>query len=339
MSSLSDAERLQAYAFRKLMAHLQMRSDVQNIDQMNLAGFCRNCMAKWLFAGALELNVPRDYASCLSEVYGMEYSRWKALHQSKATPAQLEAYSAGKARHAQHPAAVNAAAKGAKSKKKPSSTETSDSKARNSRPQPSSKLSDVCCQPPGAAQAETRASSAAAAASLVVPVAYRGKTLPLRVGVLTVSDRVSKGVYEDKSGPLIQEVLRRFSRERGVDIRVTKHSVVPDEAEDISKTIRTWATRASPQTDASQRDEKGASAAKQQEQDGQPLDLILTTGGTGFSGRDVTPEATHAVLDRDASGLAHAVTLAAQSRQPMSVLSRATCGLVGRTIVYNLPGR
>ena len=72
---------LEAAAFRRLVEHLRTRTDVQNIDLMNLAGFCRNCLAKWYLAAASESGVAMDYEQARERVYGMPYAEWKARHQ------------------------------------------------------------------------------------------------------------------------------------------------------------------------------------------------------------------------------------------------------------------
>jgi uncharacterized protein len=76
-----EQDRLDAAAFRRLLAHLDARKDVQNIDLMNLAGFCRNCLAKWYLAAAEETGVPMDYEAARERVYGMSYEDWKAHYQ------------------------------------------------------------------------------------------------------------------------------------------------------------------------------------------------------------------------------------------------------------------
>jgi len=83
---------LEAAAFRRLVSHLQKETDVQNIDIMILAGFCRNCLAKWLTAEAQEQNVELDFEDAREQVYGMPYSEWKDKYQLKATTEQLAAY-------------------------------------------------------------------------------------------------------------------------------------------------------------------------------------------------------------------------------------------------------
>ena len=99
---MDDATRteLEAAAFRGLVAHLQDRKDVQNIDLMTLAGFCRNCLSKWYTAAAREKGVEMDLEEARTIVYGMPYSEWKDNHQPKATDAQKAAYEASKPGHA-----------------------------------------------------------------------------------------------------------------------------------------------------------------------------------------------------------------------------------------------
>jgi hypothetical protein len=87
----TDKIELEAAAFRRLLAHLQDRTDVQNIDLMILAGFCRNCLAKWYAAAAAERGLDIDYAAAQQAVYGMPYAEWKQKHQTEATPEQLAA--------------------------------------------------------------------------------------------------------------------------------------------------------------------------------------------------------------------------------------------------------
>ena len=83
---------LEAAAFRTLVAHLRERTDVQNIDLMNLAGFCRNCLSKWYRAAAEERGLRLDYDEAREIVYGMPYPEWKARHQTEATPEQRAAW-------------------------------------------------------------------------------------------------------------------------------------------------------------------------------------------------------------------------------------------------------
>ena len=85
---------IEALAWRKLVSHFQKRKDVQNIDLMNMAGFCRNCMSKWLMGGAKDVGIEMDYDQAREIVYGMTYDEWKNNHQEKATQEQLDKYNA-----------------------------------------------------------------------------------------------------------------------------------------------------------------------------------------------------------------------------------------------------
>ncbi len=87
---------LEAAAFRRLVEHLRERTDVQNIDLMNLAGFCRNCLSKWYRAAAEERGVALSDPEAREVVYGMPYEDWKTRYQREATPAQSQAFAAGK---------------------------------------------------------------------------------------------------------------------------------------------------------------------------------------------------------------------------------------------------
>jgi uncharacterized protein len=93
-NDMTEDERIaiEAAAWRTLVGHLQKRTDVQNIDLMNLAGFCRNCMSRWMANAAGERGVDLDEAGAREIVYGMPYPEWKARHQQEATPEQLERF-------------------------------------------------------------------------------------------------------------------------------------------------------------------------------------------------------------------------------------------------------
>ena len=85
---------LEAAAFRTLVAHLQQRTDVQNIDLMNLAGFCRNCLSKYYIAAAADRDIELEYEEARKHIYGMPYGEWKAKHQKEATDEQQATYNA-----------------------------------------------------------------------------------------------------------------------------------------------------------------------------------------------------------------------------------------------------
>jgi hypothetical protein len=99
MQHLDDATRteLEAAAFRRLLRHLDEHKEVQNIDLMILADFCRNCLSKWLVAAADERGAELDYDAARAYVYGMPYSEWKAKYQQEATPEQMAAFEARQA--------------------------------------------------------------------------------------------------------------------------------------------------------------------------------------------------------------------------------------------------
>ena len=91
---------LEAAAFRGLTEYLRKRTDVQNIDLMNLAGFCRNCLSKWYLAAAKERGVEMDYATARELVYGMTYDEWKKNYQTETTPEKVEKFKAEADKHA-----------------------------------------------------------------------------------------------------------------------------------------------------------------------------------------------------------------------------------------------
>ncbi len=131
---------------------------------------------------------------------------------------------------------------------------------------------------------------------------------PLSVGVLTISDRGARGEYEDLSGPAIQKLV---TESLGAEIVCT--GIVPDERAAIREKLIEWVECFH-------------------------LDLVLTTGGTGFAPRDITPEATQEVIEREAPGLAEAMRAASLQATPHAMLSRAKAGIRGRTLIINLPG-
>lgn len=134
------------------------------------------------------------------------------------------------------------------------------------------------------------------------------KPLHIRAGILTVSDRSYRGEYRDRSGPAIRELVT----ER-LGATVVREAVVPDERPMIARTLEAWVEEAG-------------------------LDLVLTTGGTGFAPRDVTPEATRGVIEREAPGLVEAMRAASLGITPHAMLSRAVAGIRGCTLIVNLPG-
>ena len=129
----------------------------------------------------------------------------------------------------------------------------------------------------------------------------------MRIAILTISDRSARGEREDRSGPLIEEIARK----RGWEVIAS--AIIPDDQVEIEGRLASWC-------------------------DSGEIDLILTTGGTGFSARDRTPEATRNVVERLAPGLTEAMRARSLSKTPHAMLSRAVAGIRKRTLIVNLPG-
>jgi hypothetical protein len=91
-----DSDKIEAAVFRRLLEHLDSRKDVQNIDLMNLAGFCRNCLSKWYLAAARDQGLSVDYDQARERVYGMPYEQWKEKYQTPASAEQVAAFEKGK---------------------------------------------------------------------------------------------------------------------------------------------------------------------------------------------------------------------------------------------------
>ena len=131
--------------------------------------------------------------------------------------------------------------------------------------------------------------------------------MSLRFAVITVSDRSARGERPDASGPALIEVIKQ----QGWEAR--RQGVLPDDLSILRELLVSWSDR-------------------------DDVDVILTTGGTGFSPRDITPEATRAVIEREAPGLAEAMRVASAAKSPHAMLSRAVAGIRGRILIINLPG-
>ncbi|XP_059505219.1 gephyrin isoform X16 [Stegostoma tigrinum] len=132
----------------------------------------------------------------------------------------------------------------------------------------------------------------------------------IRVGVLTVSDSCFRNLAEDRSGINLKDLVQDPSLLGGT---VSAYKIVPDEVDEIKETLIEWC-------------------------DDKELNLILTTGGTGFAPRDVTPEATKEVIEREAPGMALAMLMGSLNVTPLGMLSRPVCGIRGKTLIINLPG-
>ena len=131
--------------------------------------------------------------------------------------------------------------------------------------------------------------------------------MTIRFGILTLSDRSARGERLDASGPALANLIQAEGWS------VAKQALLPDEESAIRAILTAWA-------------------------DSGELDIILTTGGTGFSPRDVTPEATRAVIEREAPGLAEAMRAASLKITPHAMLSRVVAGIRKKTLIINLPG-
>ena len=131
--------------------------------------------------------------------------------------------------------------------------------------------------------------------------------MTIRIGILTLSDRSSRGERTDASGPALADLVRAQGWS------VAEQAILADDESAIRAKLSAWA-------------------------DGGKLDVILTTGGTGFALRDVTPEATRAIVHREAPGLAEAMRAESLKKTPHAMLSRGMAGIRGRTLIVNLPG-
>jgi molybdenum cofactor synthesis domain-containing protein len=129
----------------------------------------------------------------------------------------------------------------------------------------------------------------------------------IHFGILTISDKGSQGQRLDKSGETIRDIVSRAGSS------VVKYEIVPDEPGIISGRLKEWA-------------------------DGGGVDVILTTGGTGLGARDITPEATLSILDKEVPGITEAMRVKSLEKTPTAMLSRAVAGLRGRCLIINLPG-
>jgi molybdenum cofactor synthesis domain-containing protein len=138
---------------------------------------------------------------------------------------------------------------------------------------------------------------------------------PIRASVVTISDKGYAGQREDVSGPLLVRLLRDLGAE------VLHQTVVPDEQEAITRLLTRLVDEAS--------EKRSEDAA---------LDLVVTTGGTGVTPRDVTPEATKSVIELEVPGIPEALRFTGYDKTPLAVISRGVAGIRGRTLIINLPG-
>jgi molybdenum cofactor synthesis domain-containing protein len=145
--------------------------------------------------------------------------------------------------------------------------------------------------------------------------------IPIRAAVVTISDKGYIGQREDVSGPLLARLLQDMGAE------VVRQTIVPDERDEIVRLLVALADGASGEVPS------GEAAPT-----GMGLDLVVTTGGTGVTPRDVTPEATKAVIQREMPGLAEALRFTGYRKTPLAVISRGVAGVRSQTLIVNLPG-
>lgn len=239
------------------------------------------------------------YAEAAEHVYGISYDEWKKRHQQKATEEQMKQYHASTPLHAQH-----------------------DPMLMEKRA--TVLASNVCCQDvdenqnqsvqqkePQQQQKTSQQEDRQIPPFTPPPVPLQYLPDPLHVAVLTVSDRASRGTYAtgDLSGPAVVEAIQELLPDTAMEVTT---AIVPDDTGRIQAQLNAWKDQ---------------------------MHFILTTGGTGFSPRDVTPEATKQILDTELPGFMTFVTTECSRLQPLSSLSRGTAGILGSsTVVVNLPG-
>ncbi len=259
------------------------------------------------------------YDEAAQYVYGMMYPEWKKRHAQKASDEQMQKFQNSKPIWASHDKQL--LAKRNDEVPSTSMTTATASPAVALKTSKSSLMSNVCCEDiDNIDNTKTRsAPSEQTVPTKSTPVANAFIPPPLpeisfSLGVLTVSDRAHSGSYPegDLSGPMVQEVVASLVQGK-TSTNGIQTKIVPDDMDAIQNTLMDWTTT-------------------------QPLDLIITTGGTGFSSRDVTPEATTAILDRSCEGLMAFCSNVLQSAQPLAALSRGTAGVKGSTLICNLPG-
>lgn len=292
--------------------------------------------------GSLEDNEDRDkilkslnalgYDEAAQYVYGMNYGDWKKAHAKKATDDQMQKYNDSQPMWATHD--KNVLAKRQRQDEPAaapqlSSIITTGATTTTTAIIPASLLSNVCCQdveeettkqeepPPKTPNSNTRQVFPAA----FQPPAPPSKGVAFRLGILTVSDRAFSGSYTtgDLSGPAVLDAVNATlnsleGASSGLSLsQTTQAAMVPDDMHAIQAKLKEWSDTAQ-------------------------LDLILTTGGTGFSPRDVTPEATLGVIEKPCPGLITFCTMECSKWQPLASLSRGTAGVRGKTLIINLPG-
>ena len=298
------------------------------------------------------------YEDTAKHVYGMSYGEWKKRHQKKATDEQMQKFQASTPLHAKHDKALLAP----RISQQPTIQDKTESEQPSMVPIKESPKqaevdtavtavvgvvpSNVCCEDVDSRALSSTVKStttdavvSGGAETIPVHVPYRAAPFPterigdIHVAVLTVSDRAFRDEYKtgDLSGPAIEQVLQQQQvqiQQQGdsnIQFTVVERSIVPDEADAISSQLLQWC---------------GKHSDRSPPMEQQSIDMILTTGGTGMSPRDVTPEATRKVLDIECYGLMSFVLseCSRQMLQPLATLSRGTAGLCNSILIVNLPG-
>lgn len=314
--SPSLIEKLEACAFRSLCQHLKDHSnEVQNIDLMTVSGFCRNCLAKWIVMAA------RDLSSSLSQ---------ETLDAEEGVGREIRALDAlGYDEAAEHVYGCNYGDWKKKHAKKASDEQMKkyndskmlhsvfDKKTLEKRAEKPAIRSNVCCQDVNEIHTQVKQSPSS---ELFVPPQPPEGGIKFSVAILTVSDRAYNAEYSygDLSGPAVKKSLSECvqslaTKNSPIECEVNNIAIVPDEMNEIQSKLRDFSLK-------------------------DKVDLIFTTGGTGLSSRDVTPEATAAVVDRECHALMSFVASECSKQQPLATLSRGTAGVLGATMICNLPG-
>jgi molybdenum cofactor synthesis domain-containing protein len=273
--------------------------------------------ARRLVDGSGRSDLPVDalnalgYDEAAQHVYGMKYEDWKKRHQKKATDEQMERYKASEPIQAKHDKDLLATRA---NKPKVRTANKEEAAATNA----TAVLSNVCCQDVEQVVAANKETSAVKHSRTVGP--FQPPPIPTNfvrppaIAILTVSDRAAADGYEtgDLSGPAVAAAVCSITKQPQ-DSFVT--AIVPDDSAAIQAKLKTWCNS-----------------------DNAIVDLVLTTGGTGFGPRDITPEATAEVVDYEIPNLMAFCVTESSHLQPLSSLSRGTAGILNNTVIANLPG-
>jgi gephyrin len=247
------------------------------------------------------------YEEAAQYVYGCHYGDWKKFHAKKASDDQMEKYEASKPIHAPHDGALLEII----TPTDPSVINLPTADEVCNKP---SILSNVCCQDVEEVVLPPPTQSTNNTTRTIPP--FVAPAIPLggvhfTCAILTISDRAFNNEYEtgDLSGPAVEQYLLSACTD---SCSIVDKTIVPDDCKAIQSQLVDYATRG--------------------------IHLVLTTGGTGFAPRDVTPEATTAILERPLPGLMAFITTECSQTQPLSSLSRGVAGIRGQTWIVNLPG-